>query len=144
MFCINFADAQDTLRRVQLPGQINKKINNRTIKKTSATIEQAILKKKNYVLDTFALQNNGDPFFIPKVKSGIETVLYPYFHDGWLYATDPKNAWIIKCGSETMTNKEKEEGRLVVIVCLALRMPYEFEIYRFERIVVNKQSLLYY
>lgn len=139
------ANAQDTLRRIQLPGQIEKKISsNKTIRKYEPTTEQAILKKINYVLDTFALQNNGDPFFIRKVKNEIENVLYPYLRDGSLNATEPRNAWIIKCGSETMTNKDKQDGRLVVIVSLALKKPMEFEVYRFERIVLNKQSLQYF
>ena len=67
---VTTVQAQDTIRRVQLPGNVNKKISgNRTIKKVEPSIEQTIVKKINYVLDTFALQNNGDPFFIPKICS---------------------------------------------------------------------------
>jgi len=142
---VTTVQAQDTIRRVQLPGNVNKKISgNRTIKKVEPSIEQTIVKKINYVLDTFALQNNGDPFFIPKIKSVIETVLYPYLREGWLYGNEPRNAWQIQCGSQTMTIKDKEDGRLVVFVSLALKKPSEFDVFRFERIVLNKQSLRYY
>ena len=144
---VNLVQAQsDTIRRVQLSGELSDKISkSKTIKNRTISVQDEISKKVNFVLDTFARQTNFDPFLIPKVKSAIKDVLLPMWREGKILGTTSENFCVIKCGSETMTLKDKEEGRLVLIVSVALKKILEFDtILRFEKIVLNKQALYYF
>jgi SOS-response transcriptional repressor LexA len=115
----------------------------RTITKPKLTTSQKIEAEINQFLDSMVRTADAGPFFIKKVKAGVNSILYRNYRNGLLTGTKIEEAYFVKCNAQTMTQKDIADGRLVLIAGYALLKPAEFEIRRFERILINKTPLQY-
>ncbi|MBS4063604.1 MAG: hypothetical protein KGZ74_03545 [Chitinophagaceae bacterium] len=137
--------AQDTIHRVKLPELQSKRIlsSNRPVKATLTT-SQKIEARINSFLDSMVRTADASPFFIQKVKAGVNNILNGFWRSGLLTGANQQDqAFFVQCNAQTMTQKDIADGRLVVMVGFALIKPAEFEIRRFERILINKTPLQY-
>ena len=137
--------AQDTLQRLKLPELQSKRIlsSNRPVK-TTLTTSQKIETRINSFLDSMVRTADASPFFIQKIKAGVNNILNGFWRSGLLTgASQQDQAFFVQCNAQTMTQKDIADGRLVVMVGFALIKPAEFEIRRFERILINKAPLQY-
>jgi uncharacterized protein len=82
-------------------------------------------------------------FFIGEVKTGVSVILYQFWKNRRLTGTKPEEAFFVQCDSQTMTQKDIADGRLVVLIGYARLKPAEFTTERFECILLNKTPLQY-
>ncbi|WP_407528087.1 hypothetical protein PDL71_08570 [Lacibacter sp. MH-610] len=137
--------AQDTIQRAKISGMQPGRIlsSNRIIKPTLTT-EQKIVASINLFLDSMVRTADASPFFIQKIKTGVSNILFGFRRTGALTgAGQQEQAFFVQCNVQTMTQKDIADGRLVLIAGYALLKPAEFEIRRFERILINKTPLQY-
>jgi phage tail sheath protein FI len=137
--------AQDSIQRLKLPELHSNRIlsSNRPVK-TPLTTSQKIEARINSFLDSMVRTADASPFLIQKVKAGVNNILIGFWRSGLLTgANQQEQAYFVQCNAQTMTQKDIADGRLVVIVSYALLKPAEFEIRRFERILINKTPLQY-
>jgi phage tail sheath protein FI len=71
-----------------------------------------------------------------KVKLAIENFLVQTWKNGLLMGAKPQEAYFVKCDRSTMNQSDIDNGRLIVLVGLALLMPSEFMILR-----INQSTL---
>lgn len=143
LFSLNSV-AQDSVQRIKSEYYRQADaIIKRTITKPKLTTSQKVDVEINYYLDSMVRTADASPFFIKKVKAGVSSILYRYYRNGLLAGKKIEEAYFAKCNTETMTQKDIADGRLVLIAGYALLKPAEFEIRRFERILINKTPLQY-
>ncbi|HEX4958330.1 MAG TPA: hypothetical protein VFV46_09150 [Lacibacter sp.] len=137
--------AQDTIQRLKLPElHSNRILSSNRLVKTPLTTSQKIEARINSFLDSMVRTADASPFLIQKVKAGVNNILNGFWRSGLLTgANQQEQAYFVQCNAQTMTQKDIADGRLVVIVSYALFKPAEFEIRRFERILINKTPLQY-
>ena len=63
-----------------------------------------------------------------RVRAEVETVLHALFVQGALQGSKPRDAYIVKCGMDTMTQSDIDNGRLNVEIGIAALKPAEFVI----------------
>lgn len=142
MFCIDLA-AQDSIQKLKIPTLNNRTVNTARPKILPLTFEQQVAQKINRFLDSMVQTNDAHPFFIGKVKTGISNILYQFWKNRSLAGTKSEEAFYVQCNSQTMTQKDIADGRLVVVIGYARLKPAEFTTERFERILLNKTPLQY-
>ncbi|MEJ8843518.1 hypothetical protein WG954_14100 [Lacibacter sp. H375] len=136
--------AQDTIQRVKLSElQQTRLLSSPRLIKSSLTTAQKIELRINQFLDSMVRTADASPFFIQKIKNGVSNILYEFWKMGMLTGLAQEQAFYVKCNAQTMTAKDIAEGRLVVIAGYALIKPAEFEVIRFERMLINKTPLQY-
>lgn len=145
IFYYSGLSAQDTIQRAKLNDLQPKRMlsSNRFVKPTLTT-SQKIDAQINSFLDSMVRTADASPFFIQKVKAGVNIILNSFWKAGSLTsAILQEQAFFVQCNAQTMTQKDIADGRLVLIAGYALLKPAEFEIRRFERILINKTPLQY-
>ena len=138
--------AQDTVQRIKLTEipTIRFSALPRIKKPSELTTAQKIELRINLFLDSIVRTADASPFFIQKIKTGVSNILYGFWRTGALTsASQQEQAFFVKCNAQTMTQKDIAEGRLVLLAGYAIIKPAEFEIRRFERILINKTPLQY-
>jgi hypothetical protein len=142
--CVTLS-AQDTIQRVKLPElQANRILSSSRITKPPLAISQKIEARINLFLDSMVRTADASPFFIQKIKVGVNSILDGFWRTGALIGSGrQEQAFFVQCNAQTMTQKDIADGRLVLIAGFALIKPAEFEIRRFERILINKKPLQY-
>lgn len=74
-----------------------------------------------------------------RVRIMMENYLIQLWRDGALMGTTPDQAFYVKAGlGETMTELDLEEGRMIIIVGLAVVRPAEFTLIRISQIMLPK------
>ena len=74
-----------------------------------------------------------------KVRGQIEDFLMNEYRKGALVGRKPEQAFFVRCDRSTMTQNDVDNGRLIVLVGVALLRPAEFIILRFgQRTAVSK------
>jgi phage tail sheath protein FI len=137
------SSAQDTVQKLNISTLSNKTVYTAKPKSLPLTVEQQLIQKVNRFLDSMVQTNDAHPFFIGKVKAGISNILYQFWKNRSLAGTKPEEAFFVQCNSQTMTQKDIADGRLVVVIGYARIKPAEFSTERFERILLNKTPLQY-
>lgn len=137
--------AQDSIQRLKLPElQSNRILSSNRPLKTTLTTSQKIEARINSFLDSMVRTADASPFFIQKIKTGVNNILNGFWRAGALIgASKQEEAYFVQCNAQTMTQKDIADGRIVVITGYALIKPAEFETKRFERILINKAPLQY-
>ena len=144
MLSLNSLLAQDNIQTVK-PSELSKgkvaaiKFRKQTPTTTAGKIEV----RMNQFLDSMVRTADESPFFIQKIKSGTAQILFEYFRAGMLAGATVEQSYFVKCNAETMTARDIAEGRLVLLTGFATIKPSEFELLRFERILINKTPLQY-
>jgi Bacteriophage tail sheath protein len=72
---------------------------------------------------------NGEPLWA-KVRQRVGDFLFIEFRKGALVGDRPEKAYFVRCDRSTMTQSDLDNGRLVVLVGVALLRPAEFVIFR--------------
>ena len=68
-----------------------------------------------------------------KVQQKVYGYLYQKFYDGTLKGSKADQAFFIMIGTQSMTQEDINQGKLIVVVGIALLKPAEFELLRFEK-----------
>lgn len=130
--------AQDTIKKFQAPSRFTKKLN--VPKKMS--VQEIITHEINKRLDSLANKSTGDRLLVSTVRVEIENILYPYWKSGDLKGANISQAYYIQAGLQTMTQRDVEAGRLILLVGIAPNRPAEFISIRFEQLLRNKKIVL--
>lgn len=72
---------------------------------------------------------NGEALWM-RVRGVIESFLQSEWRGGGLIGSKPEEAFFVRCDRSTMTQNDIDDGRLVVLVGVALLKPSEFVIFR--------------
>ncbi len=94
-------------------------------------LEQSIKKGTEWAV----FEPNNETTWI-KVKSAIENFLVQTWKNGLLMGANPKEAYFVKCDRTTMNQSDIDNGRLIVLMGIALVKPAEFMILR-----INQSTL---
>ena len=70
-----------------------------------------------------------------KVKTAIENFLTQTWKTGMLLGTKQQEAYFVECGRSTMTQNDIDNGRLIVLIGVALVKPAEFIIFRIKQTI---------
>ena len=65
-----------------------------------------------------------------RVRSDVEHVLLIEYRKGALVGRKPEQAFFVRCDRSTMTQDDLDNGRLVVLIGVAVLRPAEFVIFR--------------
>jgi phage tail sheath protein FI len=65
-----------------------------------------------------------------KIRSDIENLLLIEYRKGKLVGRKPEQAFFVRCDRSTITQNDLNNGRLIVLVGVALLRPAEFVIFR--------------
>jgi len=65
-----------------------------------------------------------------KIGSDIENLLLIEYRKGKLVGRKPEQAFFVRCDRSTMTQNDVDNGRLIVLIGVALLRPAEFVIFR--------------
>lgn len=134
--------AQDTLRQIKVTEiQKIRPVSTQRLTKQFLTTAQKIELRINQFLDSMVRTADASPSFIQKVRTGISNIFYEFYRAKLFPGTEPEYCFYVQCNAQTMTAKDITDGRLVVITGYALVKPAEFEILRFERLLINKKAL---
>ncbi|MEJ8819098.1 hypothetical protein [Lacibacter sp. H407] len=136
--------AQDTVQPIKLlESQKTRLLSSASIAKLPVTTSQRIYGRIHHFLDSMVATADKSALFIKKIKTGVSEILNEFWKAGFLLGDKTSNSFYVICGAQTMTAKDIAEGRLVIIVGYALTKIGEFEIKRFERMLINKTPLQY-
>ncbi|RYF63913.1 MAG: phage tail sheath family protein, partial [Comamonadaceae bacterium] len=75
---------------------------------------------------------NGERLW-SKVDLGIRNFLFSEWRNGRVLGANPDEAFFVRCDRSTMTQNDLDNGRLVVMVGVAMIKPAEFAVFRLER-----------
>jgi uncharacterized protein len=70
-----------------------------------------------------------------KLKTTIENFLTQTWETGMLLGTKQQEAYFVECGRSTMTQNDIDNGRLIVLIGVALVKPAEFIIFRIKQTI---------
>ncbi len=65
-----------------------------------------------------------------RVRSQVDNFLYGVFAQGAFPANRPQDAYFVRCGPDTMTQDDIDNGRLIIMIGIAPIRPAEFVIFR--------------
>jgi len=83
----------------------------------------------NEGLQWVVFEPNAEPLWA-RVKRSVSNFLTLVWRNGALEGTKPEEAFFVKCDKTTMTETDREQGRLIVLVGVAPVKPAEFVIVR--------------
>jgi phage tail sheath protein FI len=65
-----------------------------------------------------------------RVRSQVDNFMYGVFAQGAFPANRPQDAFFVRCGLDTMTQDDIDDGRLIILIGIATIRPAEFVILR--------------
>jgi hypothetical protein len=65
-----------------------------------------------------------------RVRTDVENFLYATWRQGAFPASRPEDAFFVRCGPDTMTQDDIDQGRLIVLIGIAPIKPAEFVVFR--------------
>jgi phage tail sheath protein FI len=83
----------------------------------------------NQGLQYVVFEPNAEPLWA-RVRRSVSNFLTLVWRNGALEGTKPEEAFFVKCDQTTMTETDREEGRLIVLIGVAPVKPAEFVIVR--------------
>ena len=78
----------------------------------------------------WAVFESNDKDLWARVRQSVENFLTTVWRDGGLQGTTPDEAFYVKCGEETMTQDDIDNGRLIVEIGISPVKPAEFVVFR--------------
>jgi len=88
-------------------------------------LERSIYQRMQWVV----FEPNGEELW-RRVRCGVEQFLLTEYRKGVLVGRKPEQAFFVRCDRSTMTQNDLDNGRLIVLVGVALLRPAEFVIFR--------------
>lgn len=82
---------------------------------------------------------NGEQLW-KKILLQVDEFLYGLWREGALQGNTSREAYFVKCGSETMTQNDIDSGRINCLVGIAAVKPAEFVIIRIQLFIGNQQD----
>jgi phage tail sheath protein FI len=86
----------------------------------------------------WTVRRSNDEELWARVRDTATNLLSPYWRDGELKGSKPEDAFYVRCGRETMTQQDVNDGRLIVEVGIAPVAPAEFVIVTIEQRVAGQ------
>ena len=84
-------------------------------------------------------ENNG-PLLWARVKESVEEFLHNELKEGNLFGTSDAEAYFVRCDRSTMTQNDRDNGRLICLIGVALLKPAEFVIFRIGQKTADARS----
>ncbi len=81
----------------------------------------------------FVVFESNTPALWQRVIRTVSDFLYNQWRDGALFGETPKQAFFVKCDAETNPPSEREAGRLITEIGVAVVKPAEFVIFRIQQ-----------
>jgi phage tail sheath protein FI len=72
----------------------------------------------------------NDPKLWARVRATVTEFLTRVWKDGALFGKAPEEAFFVKCDETTMTQDDRNNGRLIILIGVAPVRPAEFVIFR--------------
>jgi phage tail sheath protein FI len=93
------------------------------VRRSALFIEQSLVKGLKWVV----FEPNDEPLW-QRIRSSVENFMYELFRQGALQGSAPKDAYFVKCGRDTMTQSDMDNGVIKLLVGFAIIRPAEFVI----------------
>lgn len=92
----------------------------------------------------WAVHQPNDEALWARVRDSASSLLSSFWRDGELVGARAEEAFFIRCGRDTMTQQDLDNGRLIVLVGIAPVAPAEFVVIRIEQMIggQRRQRLL--
>ncbi|MFN2633944.1 MAG: phage tail sheath C-terminal domain-containing protein, partial [Thermoanaerobaculia bacterium] len=88
-------------------------------------LEESIFRGTSWAV----FEPNDEPLWA-KVRASVGAFLHGLFVAGAFQGSTPRQAWFVKCGRDTMSQDDIDNGRLIVEIGVAPVRPAEFVIFR--------------
>lgn len=99
------------------------------IRRLSLFIEESVYRGTQWVV----FEPNDEPMWT-KIRSSIDSFMNTLFRDGAFQGSKPKDAYFVKCDSQTTTQNDRANGIVNFSVGYAPLKPCEFTIIRFSQL----------
>jgi phage tail sheath protein FI len=100
------------------------------VRRMALFLEQSIYAGLGWVV----FEPNSEPLW-RTVRSDVEAFMSSLFRQGAFQGQEPREAFIVKCGRETMTQQDIDNGTLNVVVGFAPLRPAEFVVIRIAQLL---------
>jgi phage tail sheath protein FI len=97
------------------------------VRRSAIFIELSLVKGLQWVV----FEPNDEPLW-QQIRSSVENFLYELFRQGALQGSTPKDAYFVRCGRDTMTQNDIDNGVVNLLVGFAMLRPAEFVIIRIQ------------
>ena len=87
----------------------------------------------------WAVSEPNDEALWTRARDVVSNLLTGYWRDGELAGRKPEEAFFVRCGRDTMTQQDLDDGRLVVVIGLATIAPAEFVVLTIEQTVGGRR-----
>jgi phage tail sheath protein FI len=88
-------------------------------------LQRSIEKETKWVV----FEPNGAPLWM-RVRAKVEQILSREWRKGRLVGRKPEQAFFVRCDRSTITQNDLDNGRLVILIGVALLRPAEFVLFR--------------
>lgn len=85
----------------------------------------------------FAVFEPNSPALWKQVIRSVSDFLLSEWQSGGLMGDTPKQGFFVKCDTTTMTQSDIDNGRLIVVIGVALVKPAEFVIFQIQQATFN-------
>ena len=97
------------------------------VRRSALFIEHSLVKGLQWVV----FEPNDEPLW-QRIRIQVETFLYELFRQGALQGSTPQEAYFVRCGRDTMTQNDIDNGVINILVGFAMLRPAEFVIIRIQ------------
>jgi uncharacterized protein len=105
------------------------------VRRVAIFIEESIDRDTQWVV----FEPNDEPLWA-KIRRQVEDFLQDLFVQGAFQGETPEQAYFVKCGKDTMTQNDVDNGVLNIVVGVALVEPAEFVIITIQQLVGQSQA----
>ncbi len=84
-------------------------------------------------------ESNGDALWA-NVRRTVEDFLVAEWRSGALLGREPKEAFFVRCDRTTMSQNDRDNGRLICLIGVAVVKPAEFVIFRVGQWTADAQN----
>jgi len=103
------------------------------VNKKGFSKRDSIFNELNIIMNSCTgLPDNSQTWTLVKRKI-IQLLLYEWIYDGVLRGLKAEEAFFVNVGTQTMNQNDITQGKLIVVVGVAMIKPAEFEIIRLEK-----------
>lgn len=102
------------------------------VRRTALFLERSIEKG----LEWATFEPNAEPLWA-RVRGMVGDFLHTLFRQGAFAGNRPDQAYFARCGTDTMTQSDVDDGRLVILIGFAPIRPAEFLLIRIERLLAD-------
>lgn len=128
----------------QLPGRGFRVMGARTLSSEPEHRQLAVRRLLNFLqrsldrgLQDVVFEPHGEALW-HRVRARVQDFLFVLWREGALQGTTPDEAYFVRCDRTTMTQADIDEGRLIVLVGVAIARPSEFVVFRIGQFTADR------